>query len=697
MRLTKVEILRETIKIVAAALAEKSIPITQRGGMAYVEWDKRTGKPKRINIPFIPDNASERLIKAVQGFVDHECAHVLFTDFNAVKDAAKAGVGTMHNILEDTYIERNMKELYRGSRHNLNEVWGFIAEEMLKPKLDTAIAMGDRKMKVAAGLPIAIHAWAGSERAVDFMKDRIAHFDDVRRIFGDDLIDKIPELEDSRDCFRLAVSMQNRFNEWKEELERERMKSVPDPDGDMEAPGEGDGSDEDDDEFDEPVSDAGDVDFEDDDDEDFDESDDEPGKSSGESSDDDEDEEGDEVDGSAAVDGDEEDPDETEETDRRDGLTDGDDDEEDSDEPDHSEEEEDSEGTEDGEDESSGDEEEDDDEGFTEEEIAEFEEALKEMEDLDAMAEKVIADEMEEALSDADYWPLTKDFDVIERYTPEHVDETYVRRAQEDVKRHVGILQKQLERSVAARSHSRHIPGYRSGRLHGAALYRVATGDDRVFRRKHEFKTKDVDVQLVVDLSGSMSGSKVALACECAYALAEALDRLNINNQVVGFTTKNSFAVSRAEDEVERTTSRYPSRTEALYMPILKDWSQRFTADRKVATLMAGRDVALANNIDGESLEYAARMLTAQGGSRKVMIVLSDGAPCAAGSLPEQSVHLKRVIKRLEQSGMELFGIGIMTESVKRYYTHYEVVRELEELPTKVMTTMQNLLLRNAA
>lgn len=175
MRLTRVEILRESIKIVIAAISEKRIPVTQAGAMAFVEWDKRTGKPKRINIPFIPDNASEKLIKAVQGFVDHECAHVLFTDVKAVKAAKESGAGQIHNIVEDTYIERNMRDLYEGSRHNLIEVWSFLAEELLKEPLDAAIAMGDRPRIVAAGLPIAIHAWAGN-RSRRFHGNSLARF-----------------------------------------------------------------------------------------------------------------------------------------------------------------------------------------------------------------------------------------------------------------------------------------------------------------------------------------------------------------------------------------------------------------------------------------------------------------------------------------------------------------------------------------
>ena len=208
--------------------------------------------------------------------------------------------------------------------------------------------------------------------------------------------------------------------------------------------------------------------------------------------------------------------------------------------------------------------------------------------------------------------------------------------------------------------------------------------------------TKDVDVQLVVDLSGSMTGEKVKLATESAYALGTALDRLNINNQIVGFTTTDMTDVShQIEVAKDCDDKRTPSRYEPIYMPILKDWGQRFTADRKSAVIMSARDVQLWNNIDGESIEYAGRMLWAQPGARKLMIVLSDGSPSAHGNRNEQAIHLRRVVRRLENEGTEVFGIGIMDVDVKRFYTNCVVINHLEELLSTVMGVLENMLMES--
>lgn len=734
MRLTKVEVLRETIKIVVSALSEKSVPVTQAGKAAFVEWHPVTGQPKRINIPYVPDNASDRLIKAVQGFVDHEVAHVLFTDFNCVKAAIKSGAGMVGNILEDTYIEREMKKLYAGSRHNLLEVWGFVADEMLQKPLDAAIDEGHRAKIVATGLPIAIHAWAGNEAAEEFMATRWEAFADIQKIIGSDIIEQIPAINSSNEGLLLAVAIKNRLMEWKEKEEKEererrkkereeaeKEKGEPEP-GESDGEPEPDGGKSDpsmDDVLDPETSDSGEPDPE------------APHDDEGEedTSGDEECEEGESGD-EEEEDGDSEGDDEEDDEEFRSPDPRTDDAPEESESEEETEEEDDEEGGDkadtgedaadkdsedadkDGED-SKGEEEErgstspegppEPTEEKEEEDLEDFEseaeeilDAMEDMKDMESLTNELIGEEMDKALGSVDYWPLTKDADIIERYTPKNTDSSYVRRRQEDIAKHIGQLTKHLQRIIQARSYDRKIPGFRSGKLDGASLHRVPTGDDRVFRRVHKMTTKDVDVQLVVDLSGSMAGGKVELATEVAYAVGLPLDRLGINNQIIGFTTADMNLVTHHRDIADREDGRRPSRYEPIYMPILKDWSQNFTADRQSAVIMAAKDVRLRNNIDGECIEYAGRMLWAQPAARKLMIVLSDGCPSAHGDYREQAVHLRRVVKRLEAVGTEVFGLGIMDDSVKRFYKNAVVIRKMEEVLTTVMGVLEAMLMRGA-
>ncbi|HIB5719855.1 TPA: cobaltochelatase CobT-related protein, partial [Klebsiella pneumoniae] len=91
---------REAIKNVVSMLIDRNIPVIERGDKAYVEYSE-AGDPLRICIPSIPDDASEKFLMAIRGFIDHEVAHVLFTD------STKA-TSFVWNAVEDTFIERKM-------------------------------------------------------------------------------------------------------------------------------------------------------------------------------------------------------------------------------------------------------------------------------------------------------------------------------------------------------------------------------------------------------------------------------------------------------------------------------------------------------------------------------------------------------------------------------------------------------------
>ena len=78
------------------------------------------------------------------------------------------------------------------------------------------------------------------------------------------------------------------------------------------------------------------------------------------------------------------------------------------------------------------------------------------------------------------------------------------------------------------------------------------------------------------------------------------------------------------------------------------------------------------------------------------MIVLSDGCPSARGNYKEQAVHLRRVVKRLEAVGTEIFGIGIMDDNVMRFYKNAVVINEMEEVLTTVMGVLEAMLMRGA-
>lgn len=248
-------------------------------------------------------------------------------------------------------------------------------------------------------------------------------------------------------------------------------------------------------------------------------------------------------------------------------------------------------------------------------------------------------------------------------------------------------LAKDLERAIASRNRVQFIPGQRRGRVHGASLYRLSMNDDRVFRRKEDHKAVNACVQQVIDLSGSMGGRKIELALASAYTLADALDRIHVPNVITGFTTYGN-------PDVATMSKRGFSRFEALMLPIIKNWHEKANSPEIRARMgCVAETFPLLNNVDGESIAQLASLFAGRMEDKKIMIVQSDGAPCAAGD--GFSNHLRSVTNDIENtSDINLLAIGILTDAPRRYYKNYALVNKVEELGTSVVSELSRIILK---
>lgn len=213
-------ILREAITKVVQMLSQMSgLTVTQRGSQAYVKTDPRTLKPQLVNIPFIPDDASDDLIAAIQGFLDHEVAHILFTNWQAVKDAVAVGpsLAQLHNMVEDTFIEREMARKFPGCGHNLSVLHDFFIRKITTPALD-AIEEGIKSGKIPAAsrdelyfnalcVPLC-RSWAGQHTFGDWLKD--TGYDQnplikkLASMMPKDALARIPKIKDSFEALAIA-------------------------------------------------------------------------------------------------------------------------------------------------------------------------------------------------------------------------------------------------------------------------------------------------------------------------------------------------------------------------------------------------------------------------------------------------------------------------------------------------------------
>jgi hypothetical protein len=305
----------------------------------------------------------------------------------------------------------------------------------------------------------------------------------------------------------------------------------------------------------------------------------------------------------------------------------------------------------------------------------------------------IVTNDAINSMSRSDYTVYTREFDRIEHYDAPPAGDAYIPRLEEEVRSMVGKMQKDIERMLAAQSQVIRNPGLRSGRLHAPNLHRLMAGDDRIFYRKAEHKSKDTAVTLMIDNSGSMNGAKCQTAMVSGYALSSTLDRCNIPHEVLGFTT-GGFDVPRSIyegmlNEMRETGIRF-NRQIPIHIPIYKDFDERISpmVKRRIAT-MAYSQVGLAGNIDGESLEYGAVRLLKRREKRKVMIVLSDGHPVEAR---DASAHLKLVVKDLTKIGIEMIGIGIKDNAVRSFYPKHVVLNNLNDLPGQVMNELKAIL-----
>ena len=749
--LKEVQDFRDSVKRVVGLLSGKNIPVAECGDTAYVRYNKK-GEPVMVNIPSIPDDASPALMNAIRGFLDHEVGHLLFTDEKVVKKMRNTKAFGLWNALEDVYIERRMSEVFTGSRRNLLSTRNLMIDKYFNPHIKKAVAMcrGDqRELFLKFFLCPVLRAWDGQPTFADFMEEHWHLIDKpiaVLKEFGVD--EAVRRMDSTEDCVKVAAAMAKILREMTEMPEGplpERESSVtkktePEEDSSDE-PAAGDDSEVCDEEGLDSTPDE--FSSDDEDDEKSDKSISKHIPNSDEVINDTESKPEDGDLGHENVD----DLPESEETTADDPVTSlgSDVGEEVDDEGDynpstddgsedrHGCSSDDSEAVEDGKgkaDKDGGKEKDEGDRDTSDESDAGFaphaddmslDDALKALENVDeeigSSTEDALASAIKSELASAslsDYRPYNRSYDFL---GPIDEAEEHIKRARKafgaipmyspvdryrivpegrklfemKVERHLSssvssTLAKDLERAIASRNRVQFIPGQRRGRVHGASLYRLSMNDDRVFRRKEDHKAVNACVQQVIDLSGSMGGRKIELALASAYTLADALDRIHVPNVITGFTTYGN-------PDVATMSKRGFSRFEALMLPIIKNWHEKANSPEIRARMgCVAETFPLLNNVDGESIAQLASLFAGRMEDKKIMIVQSDGAPCAAGD--GFSNHLRSVTNDIENtSDINLLAIGILTDAPRRYYKNYALVNKVEELGTSVVSELSRIIL----
>ncbi len=296
--------------------------------------------------------------------------------------------------------------------------------------------------------------------------------------------------------------------------------------------------------------------------------------------------------------------------------------------------------------------------------------------------------------SDADpnYTVYTTDFDEEIRAEdladPAELDRlrAYLDQQLEPLKGAVSRLANKLQRRLQAQQNRSWLFDLEEGILDAGRLARVVANPTTPLSFKHEKDTefRDTVVTLLLDNSGSMRGRPISIAAICADVLARTLERCQVKVEILGFTTRAWKGGQSRERWLANGRPQGPGRLNDLRHIIYKAADAPMRRARANLGLMM-KEGLLKENIDGEALEWAHRRMIARPEARKILMVISDGAPVDDSTLSVNPAnflekHLRDVIAMVERRrAVELIAIGI-GHDVTRYYQRAVTITDVEQL-----------------
>ncbi|MDP2803343.1 MAG: cobaltochelatase subunit CobT [Phreatobacter sp.] len=291
-----------------------------------------------------------------------------------------------------------------------------------------------------------------------------------------------------------------------------------------------------------------------------------------------------------------------------------------------------------------------------------------------------------------DYKPFTPKFDEIidapDLCDAEELDRlrAYLDKQLSNLGPVVSRLANRLQRRLMAQQNRSWHFDLEEGILDPARLPRVIMDPMAALSFKQESDTnfRDTVVTLLLDNSGSMRGRPITVAATCADILARTLERCGVKVEILGFTTRAWKGGQAREFWLQNGKPANPGRLNDLRHIIYKSADAPWRRARKNLGLMM-REGLLKENIDGEALDWAHKRLLARSEQRKILMMISDGAPVDDSTLSVNpgnylERHLRWIIEEIEtRSPVELIAIGI-GHDVTRYYRRAVTIVDAEEL-----------------
>ena len=215
------------------------------------------------------------------------------------------------------------------------------------------------------------------------------------------------------------------------------------------------------------------------------------------------------------------------------------------------------------------------------------------------------------------------------------------------------------------------------------------------FKKEKDLEFKDTVVTLLIDNSGSMRGRPITIAAICADILSRTLERCSVKVEILGFTTKNWKGGQSRESWNKNGKPKTPGRLNDLRHIIYKGADTHWRQAKSNIGLML-KEGLLKENIDGEAISWAFNRLKKRKEERKILMVISDGAPVDDSTLSVNSgdfleKHLKKMVKFIEEkTEVEILAIGI-GHDVSRYYDRAIKITDVNELGDVMVSQLSSL------
>jgi cobaltochelatase CobT len=304
---------------------------------------------------------------------------------------------------------------------------------------------------------------------------------------------------------------------------------------------------------------------------------------------------------------------------------------------------------------------------------------------------------------DQDYKIYTTEFDEIAKAeTLEDIKETQKLRKNLD-QQLVGFqdlitkLANKLQRQLLAKQNRAWEFDLEEGLLDSSKLTRIIMDpyNSLSFMKEKDLDFKDTIVTLLIDNSGSMRGRPITIAALCADILSRTLERCAVKVEVLGFTTKNWKGGKSREAWTKGDKPKNPGRLNDLRHIIYKGADTHWRQARNNIGLML-KEGLLKENIDGEAISWAFNRIKKRKEERKILMVISDGAPVDDSTLSVNSgdfleKHLKKMVRFIEtKSDVEILAIGI-GHDVSRYYDKAIKITDVNELGDVMISQLSGL------